>query len=653
MAWADSSSVSETSTKEPQSTLHRIKSLKGRAKVATKKALKIDPQGPVDAEQNPYDAALGEINESPAFNSAKFLEATHIGASSKADQAISLVQSTIDAIIHPRKAITAKATRTTAGSLAKSRPQLSRQCDLDFLQAHDELSRAVSSRGARDDEEAVARKNSNIEDRQRQVRDLERKRESMRAAWVTGRHVKRVRSVNKEPEPLPGADHFEKKDDCGADEFQWHIWLGRVLLYHSHRFSAQYIDDFEELPFDIDTLRKNLERLIMVSASAQTFLSKVRRIYRWDNPVTTIKWMTLYFFLLHISHIMTFAYGYGIYVVVRNYYYPTRLGALREGIERSLDRGATAFKIGELMDRNGNDDWLAPLLEELGPFIQIQVIDLANLLEVMYNFYHYASPRATFNALILLTTVFALTLLTSSEYSMKVFWFIIGMTFFIFWPVSSLYPQYRLLVSPIKWFFWDVPTHAEWSFGYLQSRAEVAKRALEAAEDEEGVEDDSKVRIVAENPEDTASLNSFETATPETKNDHEPTARNIFSITCTHNHVPGSLHLSTIELKFTPSFTSPLAKVPSRNIPKDNGLAIPYTSLVEMTKQSSRLSAVAGIKKLEIRYYEEGQNARGKERVVRLGGLGRKERDKIFNAIIGFSKHRWQSLQKRVTPDVL
>lgn len=81
----------------------------------------------------------------------------------------------------------------------------------------------------------------------------------------------------------------------------------QVMLYHSHRFSAQYIDDFEELSFDIDMFKRNLERLVIVSASAQTLFSEIRRIYQWENPFTTIKWMALYFFLLHISHIMTFA----------------------------------------------------------------------------------------------------------------------------------------------------------------------------------------------------------------------------------------------------------------------------------------------------------------------------------------------------------
>jgi len=49
-------------------------------------------------------------------------------------------------------------------------------------------------------------------------------------------------------------------------------------------------------------------------------------------------------------------YGYIVYITVKNYYYPTSLEVLREDIEHTIDRGATAFKIGELMDKHGSDD---------------------------------------------------------------------------------------------------------------------------------------------------------------------------------------------------------------------------------------------------------------------------------------------------------
>jgi len=161
-----------------------------------------------------------------------------------------------------------------------------------------------------------------------------------------------------------------------------------------------------------------------------------------------------------------------------NYYYPRSLEALRKGIERTIDRGATAFKVGELMDTHGSDDWLGPLMEELGPSIQVQIADFASFLEASYNFYHFRSPQATMASLFLFGALFLLSALADSKFTMKVFWLIVGMTFFVCWPISSVYPRYRLLVSPFKLALWEVPNHAEWCFQYLQERAGVAKAAI-------------------------------------------------------------------------------------------------------------------------------------------------------------------------------
>lgn len=43
--------------------------------------------------------------------------------------------------------------------------------------------------------------------------------------------------------------------------------------------------------------------------------------------------------------------GYFVYCVAKNYYYPNPLEVLRKGIERTVGRGTTAFKIGEMMDK--------------------------------------------------------------------------------------------------------------------------------------------------------------------------------------------------------------------------------------------------------------------------------------------------------------
>lgn len=74
---------------------------------------------------------------------------------------------------------------------------------------------------------------------------------------------------------------------------------------------------------------------------------------------------------------------YIIYIVINNYFYPTSVGSLQDSAQRALDSQATAHKFGELVDKHGRDNWLNPVIDELGPSIQLQVGDIANMLEVI------------------------------------------------------------------------------------------------------------------------------------------------------------------------------------------------------------------------------------------------------------------------------
>jgi hypothetical protein len=296
--------------------------IKGRAKDKTKRALHIESSDG-DADRSSYEARIEELNESPAFNPAKFLNRERIGQSGLRAKALSAIQGTVGAIANPKAAITSRATKTTAGTLAKSRPYLSHKADLDFLEAHDDLERAEGSRSEIEEEDEAVEKARRIDQYEERLAETERGRLNMRVAWMTARHVQRVRRVDAVPPPsFPDDSFFEQRADCGFIEFNWGKWIGYVsllapvvvqrvdprqkLLMISYPFTAQYIDDFDELPFDLDTLRRHVERLIIVSAPLQTFLFEVRRIYRWEDPVRTGGLMALYFFLWYISHIVTF-----------------------------------------------------------------------------------------------------------------------------------------------------------------------------------------------------------------------------------------------------------------------------------------------------------------------------------------------------------
>ncbi|PVH70925.1 hypothetical protein DL98DRAFT_472213 [Cadophora sp. DSE1049] len=636
-----------TSTKE-----NKRQRLRERAKAKTKKVLHIE--SPSSSEESSYEAAQDELQESPAFNPDKFLNQARIrqsGASPKAAAFLQGLQSTVEAVIHPKAAIQSRATRKTAGNLAKSRPYLSRKADLDFVQAHEDLEEARGGDGGNGEDGDL--RNNKIDGCTDHIEEMERKRQSIRVAWVTTRHVHRVRVADAvPPPPFPDDEFFIAEDDCGYPEFQWGKWIAYKLLHISHGFSAQYIDDFEERPFDFDTLRRHVERLVIVSAPLQEFISDIRCIYRWQDPARTGRWMALYFGLWYISHIMTFVYGYILYSTIMNYFYPRSVADLREEMTRSFDRGATAFKVGELMDKHGSDNWLEPLLDELGPYIQLQIGDLASFLEAAYNFYHFRSPASTVASLCFVAALFLLTALVDSRYAMKILWFMIGLVFFICWPVSSLYPRYRLLVSPLKWMLWDVPTHSELSFQFLQERAAVAREAMVTNQKQENADIETTTRDPAlqldSDRQDVSDDESFVTAATSFQDDD----LDILTFGCTFQHVPGHLTISTAGIRFDPSIN---------RLSTSKTFYKSYSELLEMSKRQTRPSILSplakvttGMDKLELRFRRRvgvaGRPSVGEMDDVEVLLLeNMRGRDKAFNAIIGFSGVRWQHLQKRST----
>ena len=68
--------------------------------------------------------------------------------------------------------------------------------------------------------------------------------------------------------------------------------------------------------------------------------------------------------------------------MLKNRFFPRSLEQLRESVQRRLQGESNAFEFGELIDKHGRDHWLEPLIEDLGPFIQLQLSDMANMLEV-------------------------------------------------------------------------------------------------------------------------------------------------------------------------------------------------------------------------------------------------------------------------------
>ena len=430
----------------------RVRNLARRTKEKTKSILKLDDASEPDSESEWKD---GDIFADPAFNPNIVLDAPSPrrdkeGVSDAKEKLIAVRT----VLAHPRRAIRDKATKSTAGQMSKvQRPFLSGDQDHDLLAAHDNLSQVRSSRSSYHTGDSDAGGEDEFRARLK-VEQVEENRDSAKIAWVIGRHVQRVRRVQKRSD-RPRKQHFmEAGPGAGERQVRWDKWIGKLTLYYTQGFTAQYVDDFEDPPFDVQDLAGIVERISMTSAPWQAWLMDVRRVFIWEDPKRTAKWMALYWLLWYTEHIVGFVYAYIIYTTLRNRFYPDTVESVRQAYKRGLDQATKAQAWGELVEKHGHEDWIEPLLDELGPVIQLQLRDLADYLEVLANTYKWVWPRKTAATVFFFCILLLITLTADMAFCVKLIWFMVGGYFFLAYPLATRLPRYRRLFSGWKWIVW-------------------------------------------------------------------------------------------------------------------------------------------------------------------------------------------------------
>lgn len=169
----------------------------------------------------------------------------------------------------------------------------------------------------------------------------------------------------------------------------------------------------------------------------------------------------------------------------RRFRIPT-VGMLREEVIRTEDSMVTALTLIEQIEKRGEHGWIEPLVEDMGAWMLLQLGDVANLLEVVlkyvfsmvsgylkpsstwnellidsHSFYEWRQPRQTAYTLSLFAIACLAFCLTPSWLLVKSITLNAGLVFFGLFPIGSRYPDYRLLASPAKWLFWNIPNHGD------------------------------------------------------------------------------------------------------------------------------------------------------------------------------------------------
>ncbi|KAL8649604.1 MAG: hypothetical protein Q9226_005501, partial [Calogaya cf. arnoldii] len=206
-----SSDSSELSQASPITRKNKLDKLAGMTKQATKRLFipgRQEQQKRQDLSRL-SDPALRVLKEDPAFNPTK-LDSKHQSQKSLALKVQTNFQTVAAAILHPKEGAKGKATRSAAGRLSRiERPYISKDMDLEFLEAHDNLSRAKSMASSEQDPQ------SNNDDFNVRVEELEAQRESLRAAHTLRQHVQRVRVVPRRHVDIPKKEDFVGVNDEG------------------------------------------------------------------------------------------------------------------------------------------------------------------------------------------------------------------------------------------------------------------------------------------------------------------------------------------------------------------------------------------------------------------------------------------------------
>ena len=507
------------------------------------------------------------------------------------------LQSAKHLIAHPRRLMRGKAARVTAEKVGGRHPLLTVDRDQELLEAHDTLAQATSNNGSDLDDDLV----DNVDQAKERVAKIEQQRESLQSAWILGRHVMRVKVVR--PISHPDQSQFKMRD-----RFEWERYLGYMALYHTRSFTAMYIDDFSSPPFDLEDLARIIERIAITSAPWQSFVVNVREVYTWKDPQRTAKWLALYCVLWYTQYIVAYFYFWIIYRTLRNRLGGRSVQTVRESVDRAFYREGRVQAWGELIQRHGKNDWLEPFLDELGPLIQLQLGDFADLLEILVNFHRWERPRLTLATLFFCCCCLAISLCADMAFCVKLVWFIAGGAFFLTYPLATNFPKYRLLLSHWRWVFWDIPTHAQLAVLRLQEKAAVNAVLKEF---HYGVDDRSKTEQLQSGVENGYAFKIYDTSAGKGRLTVDRTSLTTF--------VKSGLGRTWLMSALT-------------EMRKLDDLDVEPTSTLKNLKHLQTRSTEA----LQFLFLD------GTDLIVLLQPG---DRDRIFNLVLAWSKLKWQCLQ--------
>jgi len=226
-----------------------------------------------------------------------------------------------------------------------------------------------------------------------------------------------------------------------------------------------------------------MERLLIATSPLQELLMTTRRVYRWEQPAETAKYLGIYLALWYLNLLLPGMLSWLVYLVAERRIHGVSIEDLREDIKHTEDQHKTALSITEFIEKKGDEQWADSILQDLGPWLMVQLADAANFFETTRNFYEWRKPHRTGTVLAVLGAAILTTALVPLWLLVKCTTLGIGVTFFALFPLSANMPAYRLLVSPTKRLLWNIPTHAEWAITHIQAEGSRVETSATTTDD--------------------------------------------------------------------------------------------------------------------------------------------------------------------------
>ncbi len=244
-----------------------------------------------------------------------------------------------------------------------------------------------------------------------------------------------------------------------------------MAKYYAYDYAGEYIGYAASPPQPSkEVVVPAVERLLVASAPFQELIMTTRKIYRWDDPNETSKYLAGFAVAWAFNQVLPAGIFGIIYLIANRKIHEPTLNDLRKDVIRTEDRNRTALSVTEFIEKEGAEGWVDELVRVIGPWLMIQLADLANLMEIIRNFYEWRVPSRTMVTIVMMTIGAIAIAVTPAWLMLRMVTLGMGAAFFGIFPIASRYPDYRLLASPIRWLFWKIPTHAEWAVQNLQAK---------------------------------------------------------------------------------------------------------------------------------------------------------------------------------------